>query len=192
MSFFRHAFVAASLLIQPALAQESAAPKPAAPEDEVVVTADPFGTLPDVKLRNAFAAFRTGNYALAETRFNVLATSVRVYLEFTPVKTGEFNIREESQGRAVLNYMAGISAARQGEFKRAVAALRRALDLDPNYQDARVDLATILVLAGDLDKAEPHLGRLQKAIDRCKRECDVLEGRFARLEATYEKAAAKP
>ncbi len=196
MLFFRYALVAASLLIQPALAQESAGPKPAVPEDEIVVPSiENAGKLKGMA-RAAVFAFQREDYVRAEKLFKELAKTAKEdgYGEFW-VTIKDFNMASgpftPPPEAAVLEYLVGLSAARQGKLQPAEAAFLRALVIDPKYNKARADLTLVYVLAGDLERAQSQLVRLRKSLRRCSIRCDALKGRIASLEASYKKAATR-
>ncbi len=197
MSRFKYALVAASLLIQPALAQESAGPRPAAPEDEIVVPSiENVGKLKG-KARTAVLAFQREDYVLAEKLFTELTKTAKEnsIIEFINAATFGIDLARSPfmppPEAAVLEYLVGLSAARQGKLQPAEAAFLRALVIDPKYNKARADLTLVYVLAGDLERAQSQLVRLRKSLRRCSIRCDALKGRIASLEASYKKAATR-
>ncbi len=72
--------------------------------------------------------------------------------------------------RAHLIYMQGISEARQEKYKEALISLRRTLKVDPNHYDARVDIALLQAMKGDIRAARKNLLRLAEIVEYCDRK----------------------
>ena len=168
-------------------------------EDEIVVEANPY--LREMKgvLRDAFSDFINGDYLAAEIKFERVSSAQiydQLYQEMTiqqlcppnkpcPLLTQNLKDRLPANA-AVLFYMQGVAEARQGKFVEAKDALKGALRIDKSYHDARVDLAMVTILAGDPTSAEPHMKRLRRKLRRCRKDCDSLTARYAKLDALYQ------
>lgn len=203
----KHVLIATMLLITSARAQDSIAPKPAqdsvAPkptpdEDDIVVRPGADVSKLRGKARTAVIAFLREDYVLAEKLFKELAVTEKQNAFFDFASAAGIGIDLDRNPfrpppeAAVLEYLSGLSAARQGKLQPAKEAFLRALVIDPKYSKARADLTLAYVLSGDLEKAQIQLTRLRNFLRRCTRGCDALKARIATLEATYQKTAAQP
>ncbi len=188
--------------------QETSAPEaPTEPreQEEVTVTADPYLAKLSGRLRDAFAAFRDGDYAKAEIEFTFLSqvevsqgASTRFFLNtFSDAReNGTANAGSLAGsasaaanratdpvgikgGIAVLHYMKGISEARQSKFGEAKRSLRRAIKADSGHVDARIDLGLIALMTDDKKLALKQIKYLEKVYNRCQKkqkDCGYGEG----------------
>ncbi len=171
--------------------------------EEIIVEADPLLGRLKGDLKAAFAAFKNGEYALAEIQFKKLEkTQLQAFLAESAglrqilcsqrvtcnFRTNFASKHYMDNAAAVLSYMRGVSQARQGKFAEAQLSFEEALDIDKSYHDARIDLAMVTILAGDTGSAEPHMKRLRRTMRRCSRDCESLTARYAKLDTLYQTA----
>lgn len=92
-------------------------------------------------IQQATAAFQGGDYAVAE---GLLEEVVR-----------------RSPTYANVYHMLGVMAGQRGAAERAVAMFRQALALNPNYNEAQINLAITLADMGAYEHAAQEMDRLQ-------------------------------
>ena len=91
---------------------------------------------------------------------------------------------------------AGIALLRQGRYGEAAGAFRRALERDPSFRPARVNLARALMALGDLDAALKELEAVRKEdpnapdLDNLVGNIFMEKGDLPRAESTFRRALA--
>lgn len=172
-------------------------------DEEIDVTGERLLETLNGFLKEGFAAYMAGDFALAEVRFTSVLKQAGndELLDTQNLKIFGDDILganrpifsyltlTERQRLSAIYYMRGISQARQGKTDSAKVSMRKSIKTNPKNFDARVDYAMLELQSGNLKRAQKQIKKLRKLVKNCKDEtaghCDDLGNRFDDLEVVY-------
>lgn len=95
--------------------------------------------------------------SLLKSSYGFLSSSIDICIQdgIATIKLKE--PKKEDVNKALKTYKKGVSAAQQGEYKKAIKCFLKALGVIPHHIDARRNLAMAYLESGDSDKAQKYL-----------------------------------
>ncbi len=185
---------APALIAQQEQAKESSTEK-SQDIDEIIVEADPYLKKLKGKVAEAFSAFRSGDYKVAEIQFERLSGDVAGHYMVQSLILGQNGapsstavIDRMHKDENVVFYMHGLSLARQGRYEEAREPLKKAWRINPRDYQARLDYALVTILAGKPHKAKWQMRKVHRYAQKCGDECAEFVASVAHLEAVYAEA----
>ena len=95
--------------------------------------------------------------SLLKNSYGFLSSSVEVYIQDDVAIITLKESKKEDIDKALKTYKKGVSAAEQGEYKKATKSFLKVISVIPHHVDARRNLAMAYLESGNLDQAQKYL-----------------------------------